>query len=191
MLKIALFGTSADPPTWAHKDILQWLGDRYDRVVVWAADNPFKANQTPLEHRQGMLKLLVNQLKGTHPQIEHHPELSFPYTLYSVDTARQRWPQAEFSLVVGTDILAKLPHWYRVKDLLAQVNLLILQRPGVHISADIWQQVAALSAKMEMADYIGPAVSSTACRQGESSVALIPAIAAYIHQKNLYPSVHQ
>lgn len=34
-MDIALFGTSADPPTIGHQGILQWLSGRYDVVVVW------------------------------------------------------------------------------------------------------------------------------------------------------------
>ena len=44
-MRIALFGTSADPPTAGHQKILRWLSEGYDRVAVWAADNPFKCHQ--------------------------------------------------------------------------------------------------------------------------------------------------
>ncbi|WP_421657438.1 adenylyltransferase/cytidyltransferase family protein [Leptothermofonsia sp. ETS-13] len=62
MLNIALFGTSADPPTAGHRAILVWLSQRYDCVAVWASDNPFKTHQTPLEHRMAMLQLLINDI---------------------------------------------------------------------------------------------------------------------------------
>ncbi|MEY2856531.1 MAG: nicotinic acid mononucleotide adenyltransferase, partial [Cyanobacteriota bacterium] len=55
MKTIALFGTSADPPTIGHQTILQWLSQHYDRIVVWASDNPFKQHQTPLKFRSEML----------------------------------------------------------------------------------------------------------------------------------------
>ena len=55
MTQIALFGTSADPPTSGHQAILLWLSQRFDKVVVWASDNPFKTHQTLLEHRMAML----------------------------------------------------------------------------------------------------------------------------------------
>lgn len=42
MTRVALFGTSADPPTVGHQAILRWLSEHYDQVAVWAADNPFK-----------------------------------------------------------------------------------------------------------------------------------------------------
>ena len=43
MKSVALFGTSADPPTSGHGAILGWLSQHYDQVAVWAADNPFKS----------------------------------------------------------------------------------------------------------------------------------------------------
>ena len=46
-MKIALFGTSADPPTAAHQTILQCLADHYDQVAVWASDNPLKKKTNP------------------------------------------------------------------------------------------------------------------------------------------------
>ncbi|MEM6592470.1 MAG: nicotinic acid mononucleotide adenylyltransferase, partial [Cyanobacteria bacterium P01_C01_bin.73] len=40
MTRIALFGTSADPPHQGHQAILTWLARRFNHVAVWAADNP-------------------------------------------------------------------------------------------------------------------------------------------------------
>lgn len=48
-MNIALFGTSADPPTRGHGKILTWLAQHYDQVAVWAADNPFKQHQASLD----------------------------------------------------------------------------------------------------------------------------------------------
>ncbi|AHB88046.1 nicotinic acid mononucleotide adenylyltransferase NadD [Thermosynechococcus sp. NK55a] len=183
-MTIALFGTSADPPTAAHGDILQWLSDRYDRILVWAADNPFKGQQTPLPYRQAMLNLLVRSLNR--PNVEHHPELSHPYTLYSVEQVKQQWPGELLTLVVGSDVLAKLPQWYQAEKLLGQVQLLVLQRPGVVIAPKDWQVVQRLCPHVELANYCGPAVSSTTYRQQGDTQQLLPAIAQYIQEQGLY-----
>jgi nicotinate-nucleotide adenylyltransferase len=50
MQKIALFGTSADPPTAGHKTILSWLSQNFDWVAVWASDNPFKIGNAAVNH---------------------------------------------------------------------------------------------------------------------------------------------
>lgn len=183
-MTIALFGTSADPPTTAHGDILQWLSHRYPRVLVWAADNPFKRHQTPLPLRQTMLSLLVQHLNC--PNVEHRPELSHPYTLHTVEAVRAQWPDQPLTLVVGSDVVPKLPHWYRAAELLQQVALLVLQRPGVVINPEDWQNLRRLCHAVELANYCGPQVSSTAYREEHDTQQLPPAIAQYIQQQGLY-----
>jgi nicotinate-nucleotide adenylyltransferase len=185
--QIALFGTSADPPTLAHREILGWLATQFDQVAVWAADNPFKQGQTPLSHRQRMLQLLVADLQAEHPHIQVYPELSDWRTLYTVDKTRQRWPNAALTLVVGTDVLTKLPDWYQIERLLPQVHLLIVQRPDVTPSPQQLDQLRQLGAQLTLADFTGPPLSSTALRQHFSTQGLTPTIAAYIQQEKLYP----
>ena len=62
MTTIALFGTSADPPTLGHQALLEGLLDHHDRVVTWASDNPGKCHGLPLQQRQRLLRTLVTSL---------------------------------------------------------------------------------------------------------------------------------
>jgi len=102
MVNIALFGTSADPPTSAHQAILNWLSYHYDHVAVWASDNPFKTHQTPLEHRSTMLRLLIEDISPPRRNISLYQALSSPRTLETVEKARQHWgTQVDFTLVIG------------------------------------------------------------------------------------------
>lgn len=110
MTKIALFGTSADPPTVGHQSIIEWLAGLYDYVAVWASDNPFKQHQSLLSERQRMLSLLVQDSQQRHQQVGLRPELSHSKTLFTVQQAQQLWPQAELTLVVGSDVVTTLPH---------------------------------------------------------------------------------
>jgi nicotinate-nucleotide adenylyltransferase len=185
--QIALFGTSADPPTLAHQAILVWLATQFDLVAVWAADNPFKPHQTPLSHRQAMLQLLVADLQTNQPQIQLCPELSDWRTLYTVNKARQLWPTAELTLVVGTDVIAKMPDWYQIGQLLPQVQLLVVQRPDVPAPELGLERLRQLGAHFTLANFTGPALSSTALRQHYSTDGISPSIASYIQQEKLYP----
>ncbi len=186
MLRLALFGTSADPPTFAHQAILEWLAQQFDQVAVWAADNPFKQGQTPLLHRQAMLGLLIEHLQHHYSNLTLEPELSDWRTLRTVETAKQRWPAADLTLVVGTDVIATMLHWYQIQKLLPQVKLLIVPRPGVQpVESDLaW--LKSQGARLTIADFTGPEISSTAYRQQGSTEGLIPAIADYIQRQNLY-----
>jgi nicotinate-nucleotide adenylyltransferase len=186
MVKIALFGTSADPPTSGHQAIISWLSKHYDWVAVWAADNPFKSHQTQLSHRVAMLRLLIEDIP--HQQnICLHSELSSYKTIETLETAKQLWgADADFTLVIGSDLVNQLPRWYRVEDLLRQVQLLVVQRPGHEIEDADLQQLRQLGAKVAIADLTGPQVSSTAYRKNKDTQALTPPIQAYIHREHLY-----
>jgi len=50
-MNVALSGTSADPPSIGHQQILQWLDNHYDHTIVWLSDNPFKTHPASLSDR--------------------------------------------------------------------------------------------------------------------------------------------
>ncbi|UKO99261.1 nicotinate-nucleotide adenylyltransferase [Nostoc sp. UHCC 0870] len=187
MKKIALFGTSADPPTAGHQKILRWLSERYDWVAVWAADNPFKSHQTLLAHRAAMLRLLITDIEAPRQNIALEQELSSFRTLETLDKAKSLWGEdTQFTLVIGSDLLHQLPRWYRVEELLQQVQLLIVPRPGYEIDESSLEAVEAVGGKIAIAGLTGLDISSTAYREHGNTEALIPPIAAYINQQHLY-----
>ncbi|HEY9860932.1 MAG TPA: nicotinate-nucleotide adenylyltransferase [Candidatus Obscuribacterales bacterium] len=186
MRKIALFGTSADPPTAGHQAILSWLSQHFDYVAVWASDNPFKSHQTPLEHRSAMLRLLIQDIEPPRHNISLHPELSSPRTLITVEQAKKQWPDADLTLTIGADLVTQLSTWYRIKDLLQQVKLLVIPRPGYPLKDNDLAELRQLGATIAIADLTGPAISSTAYREAGQAEALSPTVEAYIHQEQLY-----
>ena len=60
--QLALFGTSADPPTVGHRAVLAGLMQLFPRVCTWASDNPFKQHGAPLGVRAALLGAVVNSL---------------------------------------------------------------------------------------------------------------------------------
>lgn len=186
MRTIALFGTSADPPTAAHQEILVWLSHRYDQVAVWASDNPFKTHQTPLLHRMQMLWLMVEAIDPPRQNIQLHPELSSPRALVTVERAQEQWPEADLTLVIGSDLIPQLPRWYQAEILLHQVTLLVIPRPGFDLEPADLEAVQQLGAEVAIADLVGLPVSSTEYRRSHANQVLTPPIEDYIHRENLY-----
>ena len=139
--RIALFGTSADPPHVGHQSILLWLAREFDRVLVWAADNPYKEKQSPIHNRAQMLRLLIETLpetlstEGTKTlgEICVDQQLSDRFSIHSIIRAKQLWPKAKFSFVVGADLIAQLPNWYRAREIFSLVDILVFPRPGYPI----------------------------------------------------------
>ncbi|MEM8723602.1 MAG: nicotinate-nucleotide adenylyltransferase [Cyanobacteria bacterium P01_G01_bin.39] len=186
MKKIALFGTSADPPTVGHQTILRWLSQHYDRVVVWASDNPFKQHQTPLEYRSAMLQLAIKDLTSQH-NIELHPELSNRYTLITVNKARNKWGnKVEFTLVIGSDILPQITSWYRISELLQQVKVLIVPRLGYGIKQTDLADLTKIGGQFAIATLNAPKVSSSNYRLQQDQSLVSPSVRDYIYQKKLY-----
>ena len=204
LMQVALFGTSADPPTIAHQEIISWLASQFDRVSVWAADNPFKVHGASLAQRSQMLELSIAEID---PAIGHrakvYPELSSRRTIESLITAKEIWNDADFVLVIGADLVEQLPQWYRAAELLAQVKLLIVPRTGNNIESTNIDKLIDLGARLAIAPLATPAVSSTIVRTNHSHLSpseshkllsepaiegLTPAVAKYIHEQELYKS---
>jgi nicotinate-nucleotide adenylyltransferase len=186
-MKIALFGTSADPPTAGHLVILKWLSEHYDRVAVWAADNPLKSQQTPLSHRAVMLELLIKDINVSRKNIALEQDLSSWRTLETVEKAKLKWGEhIEYTLVIGADLVNQLSRWYHIQDLLQQVQLLIIPRPGYIIDNSSLENVKQMGGKITIANLIGLDVSSTAFREQGDINTLTPPVVAYIHQQHLY-----
>jgi nicotinate-nucleotide adenylyltransferase len=190
--RIALFGTSADPPHLGHRAILTWLAGQFDHVAVWTANNPFKAHQTPLGDRFRMLELLIDELDVPPHRVRVHPELSHRRTIITLERARQIWPQAELVLVIGADLVTQLSTWYRAEEILAAAQLLVVPRPGYPLTeaslAPLRQHTSVTVATMPAID-----VSSSRYRQSDPhnprspAPGIPPAVQAYIDQHHLYP----
>jgi nicotinate-nucleotide adenylyltransferase len=196
-IQVALFGTSADPPTIAHQEIISWLASQFDRVAVWAADNPFKTHGASLAQRSQMLELLIAEID---PSISHHahvhPDLSSRRTFETLINAQKVWENADFVLVVGADLIEQLPQWYRAAELLTQVKLLIVPRSGNEIDRTSLDKLLELGAQLSIAPLATPAISSTIIRTNRSHhhadneliPGVTPAVARYIQQQELYQS---
>ncbi|MEM9216764.1 MAG: nicotinate-nucleotide adenylyltransferase [Cyanobacteria bacterium P01_F01_bin.150] len=186
MLTLALFGTSADPPTAGHQQILRQLSYQYDQVIAWASDNPMKTDQTPLGHRAAMLQLLINDIDPPRPNLKCRQDLSHSRTLHTIERVQTEWPESDLTLVVGSDLIQQLPRWYQVRSILAQVKLLVVPRPNYAIGAESIERLQELGAAVAIANFQGLPVSSTAYRQARQKQALTAPIHAYIMRERLY-----
>lgn len=220
-LKIALFGTSADPPTQAHQAILAGLAQTYDHVAVWASDNPFKQHGASLAQRTAMLELAAQTVEqslgrgqpaslnimgntmgnvmgnvmgnamGKSPRpLAVHPELSNPRSLITLQRAQQQWPHANFTLVIGSDLVSQVSQWYAAETLFAQVDVLVVPRPGYQLEASAVNWLRDRTC-VTIAPFQGPNLSSTDYRQRhqrqQRNPVVSPAVQAYIQRENLYP----
>jgi nicotinate-nucleotide adenylyltransferase len=187
MQKIALFGTSADPPTAGHQTILKWLSDRYDLVAVWASDNPYKKHQASLKQRMQMLRLAIAEIPTSQNNLKVYEELSDRRSLIAVDTAREIWgKETEYTLVIGSDLVKQIQKWYRVEELFKKTKILIVPRPSYLLELEDLKILQSLGARYAIADLDAPAVSSTAYRQNRDNHLVTSNVKDYIDREKLY-----
>ena len=132
MTTIALFGTSADPPTLGHQALLEGLLDHHDRVVTWASDNPGKCHGLPLQQRQRLLRTLVTSLAD--PRLSVEQGLSSPFAIRTLRQAAALWPDATLSFVIGGDLVEQIVHWKDADQLLQGCRITVVPREGWSLS---------------------------------------------------------
>ena len=116
LCQIALFGTSADPPTYGHQALLNGLINIFPMVVTWASDNPMKSHGASLEKRKKLLDCLVNEIN--HPKLQLVQEISSPWTIQTLNLANAKWPDSKFIFVIGSDLIEHVPNWSNIKFVL-------------------------------------------------------------------------
>lgn len=146
--EICLFGGTFDPVHVGHLIVARAVAEAkgFERVTLVPANTPphKPPARAPAADRLAMLRLAVGgdrlfdvcelELKRAGPS----------YTLDTLEAMRQQAEGAELCWLIGADMLADLPHWHRVEEVLASARILIADRPGGQGAAEA---VAGLAGK--------------------------------------------
>jgi len=181
---LALLGTSADPPTEGHRALLAGLAEHYDQVATWASDNPLKQHGAPLAVRAQLLEALVQDLAD--PRIRHRQALSSPRAIDTVTRAAELWPGHALVFVVGGDLAAQVPSWYRAAELLQRCRLAVVPRQGFPLDPKALATIEALGGQPEVVHLPVPATASSAIRRHPSPEQVPAALWAELVKHNLY-----
>lgn len=130
----ALFGGTFDPPHLGHREAIQGLlkVPGVKRVIALpSAIPPQKPSNTPIEHRLGLLKLV---LEGAIPESDiDDRELKRTGPSYTADTLIEfKQEGGSVAFVVGTDQLPNLSTWHRFPELLTLSHWIVLERALPH-----------------------------------------------------------
>ncbi len=171
MTAIALFGTSADPPTLGHRALLEGLLAHYPQVATWASDNPLKQHKAPLAVRTSLLQALVEAIGD--PRLSLEQELSSPWAIETLERAQRRWPEHEPVFVVGSDLVGQIPGWRQADRLLQNQRLAIAPRRGWPLQQADLERLREMGARLELLPLEVPASASSRIRQ-QADPALVP-----------------
>ncbi len=181
---IALFGTSADPPTLGHEALLGELIKIFPKVITWASDNPDKKHQIPLLKRTQLLRILVKKISN--PKLELVQELSSPRTIHTLQKALQLWPEASFSFVIGSDLALQVPKWLNAKSILNKATIAIAMRDGWPISDNQLEDITNLGGEIDLLPFSIPESSSSKFRERPQEVLVPKELVPLLLEENLY-----
>ena len=182
--QIALFGTSADPPTFGHQAMLEGLLNLFPKVITWASDNPMKKHSIPLEKRKSLLVALVQAINS--PNLEFKQDISSPWSIETLKKAKFFWPDKELIFVVGSDLAEQIPTWSESKAFLKKARLAIAPREGWPIHPNHLKVLEALGARIDLLPLEIPASSSSKIRSQNETEQIPPAVLKILLKHNLY-----
>jgi nicotinate-nucleotide adenylyltransferase len=200
-MRAGVFGGTFDPVHFGHLILAEQAREqgRLDEVWFVPAPRPPHKDEPALTRFEQRVEMLALALAGN-PAFridELEKQRSGPsYTADTLTELRCRHPAHEFFLLVGSDTLLDLPHWYEPLRVLEQAGLLVMARPGNPVtSADAlrerlhWPDQVPLHLQVIETPLID--ISSRDLRRraaaGRSLHYFLPrAVECYIHDKRLY-----
>tara|TARA_R110002073_G_scaffold132540_3_gene279505 strand:- start:129 stop:722 length:594 start_codon:yes stop_codon:yes gene_type:complete len=134
---IGLLGGSFDPPHPGHVHLTKEALKRLRLDAVWwlvSPGNPIKAHApAPLEHR-----IQAARRRMRHPRVritDLEAQLGTRATVDTLEALHRAYPRVRFVWIMGADNLAGFHKWDRWQDILAQVPVAVLARPGQRLPA--------------------------------------------------------
>lgn len=199
-MRIGIFGGTFDPVHLGHLIMAERCREDARLDQVWFLPSfrpPHKADRTVsrFDHRAEMLTLAATgQPSFRIDTIEH--DLPPPsYTAETLAVLGEKYPDDEFHLLVGGDVLPDLPKWYQPHRVLEQAGLVVVPRPGTpnwtreQLAAALELPADAVRLRVVVSPLID--IASREIRQrvaaGQSIRFLVPrSVEEYVREKKLY-----
>lgn len=189
---IAVFGGAFNPPTVAHYEVIKHLlkQDFIEKVYVMpVGDHYEKPGLMQAKHRYWMLKTMVADIPEA---IVFDLEIIANKALKTVETLTILQilnKEKEFAFVMGADNLRDLPKWSQHKSLIEKFKMIIYNRGNEDVMALIKMHFPnQIDRFIVVNDFDELDISATMYREnpGEQNDLLVPAVADYIKNHNLY-----
>ena len=192
--KVGIFCGSFNPIHNGHVALADYIARNSDLDEVWLVVSPLNPLKrtiadtlAPNEQRLDMVRLA---LRSCERLFASDIEFSLPlpnYTINTLNALKSKYPETDFSLIIGADNLALFERWKDSDVIMSNFDMLVYPRPGVDL--DSLMQKYPKVRILENAPLHD--VSSTEIRRrissGESVSGLVnPEVEKYIRDNNLY-----
>ncbi len=184
--RIALFGTSADPPTDAHKKILEELSNIYSCVITYASDNPKKTHREKIFFRTLLLKTLIKDINN--PKIIFNQKISSPWAIESIKECKKIYGFNKIDFVIGSDLIKEVFLWKSFDKIIQEVKLLIITRAGYPIKSNTLKMLEINKVIFEISSLNIPNISSSMVRLNNNYSDIPKSLIDIVKKNNLYKS---
>ena len=184
--RIAIFGTSADPPTIGHKKILEELSKIYSVTITYASNNPKKKHKEDISIRSLLLKTLIEDLNN--PKIIFNQTISSQWAIQSIKKCKNIYESNKLDFVIGSDLIEDICSWKNFDKIIKEVSFLIIKREGYPIKSNAMQMLETYKVNFEISSLNIPNISSSMVRLNTNYSNLPKSLIDIVKKNNLYVS---
>lgn len=152
-MHVGLYFGSFNPIHIGHLIIANHILNETSLQQVWfvvSPLNPFKEQETLLNEYKRLD--LVKTATADHPQLKVTDiEFSLPkpsYTVHTLAYLREKYPQHQFTIIMGGDSFQNLPRWKNVANILSNHSIIVYNRPGFELKEIEGARVEILNAPL-------------------------------------------
>ena len=184
---IALFGTSADPPTIGHKKILEELSKIYAFTISYVSNNPKKKHIEDISIRSHLLKTLIDDLDN--PKILFNQKISSQWALESIKKCKEIYKFNNLDFVIGSDLIKDIFYWKNFDKIILEVSFFIILREGYPVESNTLKMLETYKVKFKISTIKTPNISSSKFRLNFNCSNLPSSLIDIVKKNNLYESI--
>ena len=183
---IALFGTSADPPTIGHKKILEELSKIYAFTICYVSNNPNKKHKENISIRSKLLNILIEDLGN--PKIFLNQSVTSQWALESIKKCKKIYKFNNLDFVIGSDLIKDIFHWKNFDKIIKEVSFFIILRDGYPVDSNTLKMLETYKVKFKISTIKIPNISSSKLRSNFNYSNLPTSLIDIVKKNNLYES---
>ena len=183
---IALFGTSADPPTIGHKKILEELSKIYDFTISYVSNNPSKKHKEDISIRSHLLKTLIKDLDN--PKILFNQNVSSQWAVDSIEKCKKIYEFNYLDFVIGSDLIQEIFYWKNFDKIVNEVIFFIILREGYPVESNTLKMLETYNVKFKISTIKIPNISSSKFRLNFNYSNLPTSLIDFVKKNKLYES---
>ena len=184
---IALFGTSADPPTIGHKKILEELSKIYTFTISYVSNNPQKKHIEDISIRSHLLKTLIDDLDN--PKILFNQKISSQWAVESIKKCKEIYKFNNLDFVIGSDLIKDIFYWKNFDKIILEVSFFIILREGYPVESNTLKMLETYRVKFKISNIKIPNISSSKFRLNFNCSNLPSSLIDIVKRNNLYESI--